>query len=127
MRDDPVGDVNTLTFDVFGTILDLQATLVPAVGSLLAAGGAPMDAPTVWRVWRDRQRIEQHQDSLMMLGHSGYLETCRRALVYCLRQHGIDFTDADVSSVVDAWKDLDPHFPYQPCMACRHQQRNYPM
>ena len=20
-----------------------------------------------------------------------------------------------------------PHFPYQPCMACRHQQRNYPM
>ena len=25
------------------------------------------------------------------------------------------------------WTVLDPHFPYQPCRACRHQQRNYPM
>jgi hypothetical protein len=22
---------------------------------------------------------------------------------------------------------VDPHFPYQPCRACRNQQRNYPM
>ena len=24
-------------------------------------------------------------------------------------------------------KILTPHFPYQPCRACRNQQRNYPM
>ena len=22
---------------------------------------------------------------------------------------------------------VNPHFPYQPCRACRNQQRNYPM
>ena len=27
----------------------------------------------------------------MGLGHSGYLETCRRALVYTLRMNGIRF------------------------------------
>ena len=26
-----------------------------------------------------------------------------------------------------AWKYINPHFPYQPCRACRNQQRNYPM
>ena len=24
-------------------------------------------------------------------------------------------------------REVSPHFPYQPCMACRNQQRNYPM
>ena len=27
-----------------------------------------------------------------MLGHSGYLETCRRAFVYCLKKHGVGYT-----------------------------------
>ena len=45
----------------------------------------------------------------MQLGHAGYLETCRRALVYCLRLNGIAFTDEEVRELMQAWQRLTPH------------------
>ena len=108
MSKDPLADVTTLTFDIFGTVLDLAGTLIPPTDRLLAEKNAPMDGRAFWDQWRERQRIEQYQDTLLMLGHSGYLETCRRALVYCLRQNNIDFTRDEVDSVMRSYEELDP-------------------
>ena len=44
-----------------------------------------------------------------MLGHSGYLETCRRAFVYTLRANGIDFTDQEVTEFMKVYDDLQPY------------------
>lgn len=101
--------VTTLTFDIFGTVLDLTGSITPPTRAFLDSKGATISAETFWNQWRARQRIEQYQDSLIMLGHSGYLETCRRALLYCLRLNRIDFTDAEVRSVMQAWQELTPH------------------
>jgi len=108
MDKSPQDSVNTLTFDIFGTVLDLAGTLIPPTSRLLASKSATVDGPSFWEQWRARQRIEQCQDSLLMLGHCGYLETCRRAFVYCLRLNGISFTNDDVVEVMEAYQKLTP-------------------
>ena len=78
-------ETKALTFDLFGTILDLGGSLTPFITeSLTARDVVDVSAAKFWEQWRYRQRIEQYQDTIMMLGHSGYLETVRRALHYTL-------------------------------------------
>src|SRR5262245_36213929 len=101
--------VTTLTFDIFGTVLDLTGSMTPPSRQFLEKKRATVSADVLWDQWRARQRIEQYQDGLMQLGHSGYLETCRRALVYCLRLNGIAFTDEEVRELMQAWQGLSPH------------------
>ena len=100
--------VTTLTFDMFGTVLDLTETLVPPAARLLVEKNAAIGGGAFWEQWRARQRIEQYQDTILMLGHSGYLETCRRSLVYCLRQNGVDFTPNEVEVIMGAYGNLEP-------------------
>ena len=52
--------VNTLTFDIFGTILDLSGSLVPPLDKLLQQCNAPesLTGADVWNHWRLRQRLE---------------------------------------------------------------------
>ncbi len=79
-----LANTRALTFDLFGTVLDLGGSLTPYIDRFLKEKGSSVIAEQFWQRWRYRQRIEQYQDSLVMLGHSGYLETARRALVYVL-------------------------------------------
>ena len=109
MSESPLAHVTTLAFDIFGTVLDLTGSMTPPARKFLERKGAAVKVEAFWDQWRARQRIEQYQDSLMMLGHSGYLETCRRALLYCLRLNGIPFTDAEVREVMQAWQALSPY------------------
>ena len=44
-----------------------------------------------------------------MLGHSGYLETCRRALVYSLRANRIEFDPERIRQFMKVWHDLCPY------------------
>ncbi len=105
----PFDRCRALTFDLFGTVLNLEGSLTPALEPLLrgrAAGGAA----EFWRQLRYRQRIEQYQDSLMMLGHGGYLETVRRTFSYVARACGFTPTPADYDAYMAAWEQLTP-FP----------------
>lgn len=99
-----------LTFDLFGTILDLGGSLMPFIGESLTARESAVSAEDFWEQWRYRQRIEQYQDTIMMLGHSGYLETVRRALHYTLRRNGIDAAPDTVVEFMRGWQQLSP-FP----------------
>ena len=108
MTDNPLARVDTLVFDIFGTVLDLGGSLSEPAGRFLAEHGSTVAADRFWDDWRGRQRIEQYQDNLFMLGHSGYLETCRRSFVYCLRLHGVEFDYADVDRFMAVYNDLRP-------------------
>ena len=100
-----------LTFDLFGTILDLGSSLTPFIHEALnTRDTTELSADDFWEQWRYRQRIEQYQDTIMMLGHSGYLETVRRALHYTLRRNGIDATPNTVEEFMNGWQYLSP-FP----------------
>jgi 2-haloacid dehalogenase len=99
-----------LTFDLFGTVLDLAGSLTPAISTFLREKNSDVSPQRFWEQWRYRQRIEQYQDNIMMLGHSGYLETARRALVYILRLHRIPASKEEVRAFMEAWQNLSP-FP----------------
>jgi 2-haloacid dehalogenase len=109
MLPNPIARVTTLAFDIFGTVLDLTGGITPPTRQFLQKKGAAVSAELFWDQWRARQRIEQYQDSLMMLGHSGYLETCRKALLYCLRLNNVPFTEEEVRGLMQAWQRLTPH------------------
>ena len=98
--------VQALTFDVFGTVLDLGGSLTPYIATFLQTKDANTSSQRFWDQWRDRQRIEQYQDTILMLGHSGYLETARRAFVYTLGRNGIQATREEVQQFMQAWQEL---------------------
>jgi 2-haloacid dehalogenase len=104
------GLVHTLTFDVLGTILDLGSSHAPRLGSFLASIGSDMTAEDLYARWRGRQRIEQYQDNQFCMGHFGYLDSSRRALLYTLRALKLPFNVADVSQLMEGWQELVP-FP----------------
>jgi 2-haloacid dehalogenase len=108
MNTTPLESVTTLTFDIFGTVLDLAGSLIPPLDDLLQDCHADMDGATLWREWRHRQRIEQYQDNLLMLGHSGYLAVKRRALLYCLRNNHVNFSIEQVDIFMEAYQHLKP-------------------
>ena len=100
--------ISTLTFDMFGTVLDLSGSIVPAVRDFLAAAGAEADAAAVWADWRIRQRLEQHQDTILMLGHRGYLDSARRALQHTLQRYRVAYTEASVGDLLRVFERLRP-------------------
>ena len=57
------------TFDIFGTVLDQTGSLAGPAGDFLAAHGSEMTGQAFYGDWRERQRIEQYQDNLLMLAH----------------------------------------------------------
>lgn len=105
-----LANVKALTFDLFGTVLDLGGSLTPHIAELLKSKGSEVNPDEFWARWRGRQRIEQYQDTLMMLGHSGYLETARRALVWTLRFFKVNATKGDAAEFMKHWQQLSP-FP----------------
>ena len=102
--------VRYLTFDVFGTILDLGGSLTPYLADFLRKKGSRVAAADVWSQYRYRQRIEQYQDTIVMLGHPGYRDSARRALIYVLRAAGVPFDDAEIAELMQMWQQLKP-FP----------------
>ncbi len=105
----PLPSVTTLAFDIFGTVLDLTGSLVAPTDRFLKELGSDLTGVDFYPQWRARQRIEQYQDTLVMLGHSGYLETCRRALAYALRANGVEFRPGQVEEFMAVWQDLSPY------------------
>lgn len=105
-----VEQVRALTFDLFGTILDLGGSLTPFIDEMLREKGADITADAFWEQWRYRQRLEQFQDTIMMLGHGGYLETVRRAYVYVLARNKIEMSRGEVKAFLACWWELKP-FP----------------
>ena len=103
-------DVKALTFDLFGTILDLAGSLTPFIGDFLQSKGREDSPDQFWQQWRYRQRIEQYQDNIVMLGHSGYLPVARRACVYTLGLNQINATSDEIDTLMAAWQQLSP-FP----------------
>ena len=100
--------IKALTFDVFGTILDLAGSLTPTIQHILSSHNSPIDPAEFWIQFRTRQRLEQYQDNLVMVGHCGYMEAVRRAFLYTLRLNKIPCTEEDVTAFLESWKTLRP-------------------
>jgi 2-haloacid dehalogenase len=107
---DSIQLVHTLTFDLFGTILDLGTSHAPRLAEYLRGKEVDITAADLWERWRNRQRLQQYEDNLFGAGHFGYRDSSRRALLYTLRALKLPFVDADIHDIMKGWQELLP-FP----------------
>jgi 2-haloacid dehalogenase len=118
----PTDGAVALTFDLFGTILDLGGSLRPAITELLERDAPDRPPEAFWDQWRTRQRLEQYQDTIMMVGHAGYLETVRRALHYVLRLNELEPTEQRIQELMAAWQGLSPFPEVVPALKRLHDR-----
>src|SRR5262245_50725265 len=100
--------VHTLTFDAFGTILDLGASHTPRLQQFLESKNSQMSPDTLWDRWRNRQRLQQYEDNLFYAGHFGYVDSSRRALIYTLKSLKLPFDETDIHRIMEGWHELKP-------------------
>ena len=98
-----------VAFDVWDTLLDREATLVPALSDLLEAHGSGYDPTVLLRRYLAMHFRDSMIDSLIPGSHTPFKEISRRALAYRLDQLGLDVPDEEVREVIARWKTLEPY------------------
>jgi 2-haloacid dehalogenase len=100
--------VSVLTFDLYGTVVDMQTGLTAAVTPYLRAKGW-IGRPTALVTWWRRTHFEHSMiDALLDRGHTPYREIGRRALSHTLERAGIPYTRAEVETLVAEIERLRP-------------------
>jgi 2-haloacid dehalogenase len=100
--------VKILTFDLYGTVVDMQAGLTEAVTPYLLKKGWPGKPDSLVTWWR-RTHFEQSMiDALLDRGHTPYREVGRRALGHTLARAGIAHTRSEVEQLVARIETLRP-------------------
>ena len=100
--------LTVLTFDLYGTVVDMQTGLTEAVTPYLRAkgwDGRPHSLVTWWR----RTHFENSMiDALLDRGHTPYREIGRRALTLTLERAGVPHTPEEVQHLVAEIERLRP-------------------
>jgi len=102
-------ETEVLAFDLWDTLLDREATLVPALRALLDDHGSDYDAEILLRRYLAMHFRDSMIDSLISGPHTPFKEISRRALAYRLEQIGLDVPDEEVRAVIRQWKTLRPY------------------
>ena len=100
--------IKALTFDLFGTILDLEKSTYPSIKNILDNNKSSVTPQEFWAFLRHRQRIEQYQDNILDLGHSGYLITVKNAFKYTSRKFNMEPSLNELELWDDNWQNLIP-------------------
>jgi 2-haloacid dehalogenase len=100
--------LKVLTFDLYGTVVDMQNGLTEAATPFLKAKGwegKPSSLVTWWR----RTHFENSMiDALLDRGHTPYREIGRRALTLTLERAGVPHTQEEVRNLVGEIEKLRP-------------------
>jgi 2-haloacid dehalogenase len=100
--------LEVLTFDLYGTVVDMQSGLTEAITPYLADkgwAGRPGALVTWWR----RTHFENSMiDALLDRGHTPYREIGRRALTLTLERAGIPHSQDEVKALVAQIERLRP-------------------
>ncbi|MEM8852966.1 MAG: haloacid dehalogenase type II [Pseudomonadota bacterium] len=105
--------VEVLTFDLYGTVVDMQGGLVEKVTPYLSSKGWSGD-PNRFVTWWRRTHFENSMiDALLHRTHTPYREIGHRAVKLTLERAGIDYTNAEVHDLVSHIAKLRP-FPEVP-------------
>ena len=106
-------EVKALTFDQYGTIVDMQGCLTKVAEPFLKEKGWEGDAHRFVTWWRRTHFENSMIDSLCNRGHTPYREIGHRAVSFTLDRAGIKHTSAEVQMLVSEIEKLTP-FPEVP-------------
>lgn len=110
--------LKVLSFDQYGTVVDMQAGLVECVTPFLRDKGWP-GRPDQFVTWWRRTHFENSMiDALCDRGHTPYREIGRRAVSDTMARAGIRFSDEEARTLVAAIERLPP-FPEVPAALAR--------
>lgn len=100
--------LKVLTFDLYGTVVDMQRGLTEAVAPFLKEKGwdGKPDSLVTW--WRRTHFETSMIEALLDRGHTPYREIGRRALTYTLERAGIPHTPEEVKTLVAQIERLRP-------------------
>ena len=98
--------IKALTFDLFGTVLDLEKSTKDSIINIINNNNSSVTPQQFWAFLRHRQRIEQYQDNILDLGHSGYLKTVKNAFKYTARKFNMEPSALDLSLWDKNWQNL---------------------
>src|SRR5689334_11882205 len=104
------GEVHTLMFDLYGTVVDMQGGLTKAVTPYLKEKGWSGSADSLVTWWRRTHFENSMIDALLHRDHTSYRDIGRRALSYTLDRAGIEYTPEEVLQLVANIETLKP-FP----------------
>jgi 2-haloacid dehalogenase len=100
--------VEVLTFDLYGTVVDMQGGLIKVAAPYLAAKGWT-GKPASFVTWWRRTHFENSMiDALVDRGHTPYREIGRRAVTLTLERAGIAHTQEEVKWLVGEIEKLTP-------------------
>jgi 2-haloacid dehalogenase len=102
-------ETQVLAFDLWDTLLDREAKLIPAIGALLETHDSEYDPDVLLRRYLAMHFRDSMIDSLIPGPHTPFKEISRRALAYRLEQIGLDVPDDAVRAVIREWKELEPY------------------
>jgi 2-haloacid dehalogenase len=106
-------ELKVLTFDQYGTIVDMQGCLTTAVTPYLQEKGWEGE-PGRFVTWWRRTHFENSMiDSLCDRGHTPYRQIGHRAVSFTLSRSGIEHTSDEVEMLVSEIEKLHP-FPEVP-------------
>ncbi len=104
MRD----QVDVLTFDLYGTVVDMQSGLVDVAAPYLKSKGWTGN-PNSFVTWWRRTHFENSMiDALVDRGHTPYREIGHGAVAYTLERAGIAYTMDEVRALVSSIERLRP-------------------
>ncbi len=103
-------EVKVLTFDQYGTVVDMQSGLTEAVTPFLQARGWSGDPHRFVTWWRRTHYEDSMIDALLDRGHTSYREIGHRAVSHVMQRAGIAYTQNDVTWLVSQIEQLRP-FP----------------
>ena len=106
--------VRVLSFDLYGTLVDMQGGLVEAIAPFLLQKGYAGHPNSVVTWWRRTHFQDSMIDALIKRGHTPYREIGRRALSYTLTRAGIPYTGEEVRTLVSAIERLKPFADVSP-------------
>ena len=103
-------EVTTCMFDLYGTVVDMQAGLTRAATPWLKAKGWTGDPARLVTWWRRTHFENSMIDALLERAHIPYREIGRISLSYTLERAGVPHTQEEVKRLVAEIEHLQP-FP----------------
>ena len=110
MTQSALRDVRAITFDMYGTLLDLEASFVGGIGRFLQANGSTRDAAELVRFWEAAYLRESMADTLLGRGRTSFERLRRDCLSQVLSRLRVRHTAEDVDRLLttDAQVSLFP-------------------